>query len=82
MNAAGPVYAALVMDYLTEEERPGFFLLESALWSLLFAPGKRPLRAVQEALGLKAFDLLFGGPWPSTPWASCSGPGPSGGLSG
>ena len=61
MNAAGPVYAALVMDYLTEEERPGFFLLESALWSLLFALGSALSGAVQEALGLKAFDLLFGG---------------------
>ena len=60
MNAAGPVYAALVMDYLPEEERPGFFLLESALWSLLFALASALSGAVQEALGLKAFDLLFG----------------------
>ncbi|GGN02693.1 MFS transporter [Thermus composti] len=60
MNAAGPVYAALVMDYLPEEERPGFFLLESALWSLLFALASALSGAAQEALGLKAFDLLFG----------------------
>ncbi|WP_022797339.1 MFS transporter [Thermus islandicus] len=60
MNAAGPVYAALVMDYLAEEERPGFFLLESALWSLLFALASALSGAVQGALGLKAFDLLFG----------------------
>ncbi len=60
MNAAGPVYAALVMDYLAEEERPGFFLLESALWSLLFALGSALSGAAQEALGLRAFDLLFG----------------------
>ena len=44
-----------------EKERPGFFLLESALWSLLFALGSALSGAVQEALGLKAFDLLFGG---------------------
>ncbi|BDB12238.1 MFS transporter [Thermus thermophilus] len=61
MNAAGPVYAALVMDYLAEEERPGFFLLESALWSLLFALASALSGVVQEALGLRAFDLLFGG---------------------
>lgn len=59
MNAAGPVYAALVMDYLAEEERPGFFLLESALWSLLFALGSAVSGMAQEALGLKAFHYLF-----------------------
>jgi MFS family permease len=60
MNAAGPVYAALVMDYLDEEERPGFFLVESALWSLLFALASALSGLVQGAMGLKAFDLLFG----------------------
>jgi hypothetical protein len=60
MNAAGPVYAALVMDYLDEEERPGFFLAESALWSLLFALASALSGLVQGALGLKAFDYLFG----------------------
>jgi MFS family permease len=60
MNAAGPVYAALVMDYLDEEERPGFFLVESALWSLLFALASALSGLVQGALGLKAFDYLFG----------------------
>jgi MFS family permease len=60
MNAAGPVYAALAMDYLDEEERPGFFLVESALWSLLFALASALSGLVQGALGLKAFDLLFG----------------------
>ena len=60
MNAAGPVYAALVMDYLEEEERPGFFLVESALWGLLFALGSALSGAVQQALGLRAFDYLFG----------------------
>jgi len=60
MNAAGPVYAALVMDYLDEEERPGFFLVESALWSLLFALASALSGLVQGALGLRAFDYLFG----------------------
>lgn len=59
MNAAGPVYAALVMDYLGEEERPGFFLVESALWSLLFALGSALSGMAQEAWGLVAFDYLF-----------------------
>ncbi|WP_245606104.1 MFS transporter [Thermus amyloliquefaciens] len=59
MNAAGPVYAALVMDYLEEGERPGFFLVEGALWSLLFALGSALSGVVQEALGLLAFHYLF-----------------------
>ncbi|MDM7324308.1 MAG: MFS transporter [Thermus sp.] len=60
MNAAGPVYAALVMDYLEEGERPGFFLVEAALWSLLFALGSALSGMAQEALGLRAFHYLFG----------------------
>jgi len=60
MNAAGPVYAALVMNYLDEEERPGFFLVESALWSLLFALASALSGLVQGAVGLRAFDYLFG----------------------
>ena len=60
MNAAGPVYAALVMDYLDEEERPGFFLVEGALWGLLFALGSALSGMVQGAMGLRAFDYLFG----------------------
>ncbi len=59
MNAAGPVYAALVMDYLEEGERPGFFLVEAALWSLLFSLGSALSGALQEALGLAAFNYLF-----------------------
>lgn len=59
MNAAGPVYAALVMDHLSEAERPGFFLVESAIWSLLFALGTALSGKVQQALGLLAFDYLF-----------------------
>ncbi|WP_126209600.1 MFS transporter, partial [Thermus scotoductus] len=59
MNAAGPVYAALVMDYLGEDELPGFFLMESALWSLLFALGGVLSGMVQEAWGLVAFNYLF-----------------------
>lgn len=59
MNAAGPVYAALVTERLREEERPGFFLMEGALWSLLFALGSALSGVVQEALGLTAFHYLF-----------------------
>ncbi len=59
MNAAGPVYAALVTDHLSEAERPGFFLVESATWSLLFALGTALSGRVQEAFGLLAFDYLF-----------------------
>lgn len=59
MNAAGPVYAALVMDYLPDEERPGFLLVEGGLWSLLFALASALSGAVQEALGLRAFHYLF-----------------------
>ncbi|TBH20169.1 MFS transporter [Thermus thermamylovorans] len=59
MNAAGPVYAALVMDYLEDGERPGFFLVEAALWGLLFALGSALSGLLQEALGLAAFHYLF-----------------------
>ncbi|MFD3005743.1 MFS transporter [Thermus tengchongensis] len=59
MNAAGPVYAALVMDYLEDGERPGFFLVESGIWSLLFALGSALSGVAQEALGLAAFHYLF-----------------------
>ncbi|MFN4073096.1 MAG: MFS transporter [Thermus sp.] len=59
MNAAGPVYAVLVMDYLEEGERPGFFLVEGALWSTLFALGSAASGMVQEAWGLVAFHYLF-----------------------
>ncbi len=59
MNAAGPVYAALVMDYLPEEERPGFLLVETSVWSLLFALASALSGQAQEALGLRAFDYLF-----------------------
>lgn len=59
MNAAGPVYAALVTERLKEEERPGFFLMEGALWSLPFALGSALSGVVQGALGPAAFHYLF-----------------------
>ncbi|GLV48358.1 MFS transporter [Thermus sp. LT1-2-5] len=89
MNAAGPVYAALVMDYLPEEERPGFFLLESGLWSLLFALASALSGKLQAAMGLAAFHYLFGATlalyalgialWP---WAFQQKAPPTGGASG
>ncbi|MEZ0348453.1 MAG: MFS transporter, partial [Thermus sp.] len=45
---------------LPEEERPGFFLVESALWSLLFALGSALSGKLQAAMGLGAFHYLFG----------------------
>ncbi len=52
MNAAGPVYAALVMDYLAEEERPA-----SSSWKAPLEPplrlGKRPFRGGAGGLGPK-----------------------------
>lgn len=59
MNAAGPVYTALMMDHLAEEERPGFLLIESAVWQLGWAISSAISGHVQQALGLAAFQGLF-----------------------
>jgi MFS family permease len=59
MNAAGPVYTALMMDHLEEEERPGFLLIESAVWQLGWAVSSAISGQVQQALGLVAFQGLF-----------------------
>ena len=60
MNAAGPVYTALVMDYLDEEERAGFLLVEGTVWQLGWAAAAAVSGRVQQAMGIGAFDDLFG----------------------
>lgn len=60
MNAAGPVYTALVMDYLDEEERAGFLLVEGTVWQLGWAAAAAVSGRVQQAMGMGAFDGLFG----------------------
>ncbi len=59
MNAAWPVYNALAMDLLSEGERPGFLLLQNALWSLTWAGASALSGSVQDQLGPHAFDALF-----------------------
>lgn len=59
MNAAGPVYTALVMDYLDEEERSGFLLIEGSIWQLGWAGAAAVSGRVQQAMGIGAFDYLF-----------------------
>ncbi|AEB12850.1 major facilitator superfamily MFS_1 [Marinithermus hydrothermalis DSM 14884] len=61
MNAATPVYTALAMDLLPEEERAAFMLVEGALWQAGWAVGSAVSGRIQEALGLAAFDYLFAG---------------------
>ncbi len=61
MNAAWPVFNALAMRCLAEEERPGFVVVQHALWSLTWAAASGISGKVQATLGLRAFDLLFGG---------------------
>jgi MFS family permease len=60
MNAAGPVYTALVMDYLDEEERSGFLLVEGSIWQLGWAGAAAVSGRMQQAMGIGAFDYLFG----------------------
>ncbi|PZA08178.1 MULTISPECIES: MFS transporter [unclassified Meiothermus] len=60
MNAAGPVYTALVMDHLDEEERSGFLLVEGSVWQLGWAGAAAVSGRVQQAMGIGGFDYLFG----------------------
>lgn len=61
MNSAWPVFNALSMQCLGQEERPGFIAVQSALWSLTWAASSALSGRVQDALGIRAFDILFGG---------------------
>lgn len=60
MNAAGPVYTALVMEHLDEEERSGFLLIEGAVWQLGWAGAAALSGQVQQQMGLEGFNYLFG----------------------
>ncbi len=59
MNAATPVYTALITERLPEGEWSGFLILEGALWSLLWALASLLSGSLQEAWGLAAFHFLF-----------------------
>lgn len=59
MNSTGPVYTALVMDNLDEEERAGFLLIQGAVWQLTAAVSSSISGQVQEAMGLAGFNYLF-----------------------
>ncbi len=61
MNSAWPVFNALAMRCLAEEERPGFVVAQNALWSLTWTIASGFSGTLQDALGLRAFDFLFGG---------------------
>ena len=60
MTAAGPVYTALVMEHLDEEERSGFLLIEQAIWQLGWAISSSLSGHVQEAYGIAGFNYLWG----------------------
>ncbi|MDQ3459391.1 MAG: MFS transporter [Deinococcota bacterium] len=59
MNAANPVFAALAMERLAEEERATFMLAQTALWNVGWALSSSISGRLQAALGLAAFDYLF-----------------------
>lgn len=61
MTAAGPVYTALTMDYLDEEERSGFLLIQGAAWQLVWAFSSAISGRVQQSLGIEGFNYLFAG---------------------
>jgi MFS family permease len=61
MNAAHPVYTALSMEWLAEEERAGFLLAQSTIWNVGWAIGSSLSGRVQDAFGLAAFNYLFAG---------------------
>jgi MFS family permease len=61
MNSAGPVYTALMMDHLDDEERSGFLLIQGALWQLAWAISSAFSGRLQQDLGIGAFNWLFVG---------------------
>ncbi len=61
MNSAGPVYTALMMDHLDDEERSGFLLIQGALWQLAWAVSSAVSGRLQQDLGISAFNWLFAG---------------------
>lgn len=60
MNSTGPVHTALMMDYLEEDERSGFLLIQGATWQVGWAVSSSLSGYVQETQGLAGFNLLFG----------------------
>lgn len=61
MNAAGPVYTALVMELLNEEEQSVFLLSEAAIWNIGWALGSSLSGRMQAGMGFGAFNYLFAG---------------------
>lgn len=59
MNAANPVFAALAMERLKEEERATFMLAQTAIWNIGWAVSSSLSGRLQAQLGTAAFDYLF-----------------------
>ena len=61
MNAANPVFTALSMDLMADEERAAFTLFQAAMWNVGWAMGSSFSGRLQLALGTDAFLYLFAG---------------------
>lgn len=59
MNAANPIYQALSMQLLHEDEAAAFMISYNAFWRIGWAISSSISGEIQAALGLEAFNYLF-----------------------
>ncbi|MDJ0754827.1 MAG: MFS transporter [Ardenticatenaceae bacterium] len=59
MNAANPIYQALSMQLLHEDEAAAFMITYNAFWRIGWAISSSISGEIQAALGLEAFNYLF-----------------------
>lgn len=61
MNAVNPIYTALGMQLLNEEEAAAYMIASNVLWRVGWAISSSISGELQAALGVAAFDYLFAG---------------------
>lgn len=59
MNAANPIYTALAMQLLADEEAAAYMIAMNASWRIAWAISSSISGELQYALGVQAFDYLF-----------------------
>ena len=59
MNAANPIYTALAMQLLADEEAAAYMLAMNALWRIAWAISSSISGQMQYVLGVAAFNYLF-----------------------
>ena len=59
MNAANPIYTALAMDKLAEEEAAAYMIAMNVSWRIAWAISSSVSGNLQERLGVEAFNYLF-----------------------